>query len=71
MEKTSILIIAFLFINTSILKLFGQEDSVIIENTTEPVKVSDFNQKKKYKYFFIVSDFNKQFVFIEPVTHIP
>jgi hypothetical protein len=50
MKKTSVLICIFLFLISTNFKLYGQEDSVIIENSTEPIKNSDFKQKMKYKY---------------------
>jgi len=50
MKKYNILIITSLILITFNLKLSAQEDSVIIENSTESTKVSDFKQKKKYNY---------------------
>jgi hypothetical protein len=50
MKKTSILICICIFLISANLKLHGQEDSVIIENSTEPYKNSDLKLKRKYKY---------------------
>jgi hypothetical protein len=49
MKKSRLLIIGLILLSFNT-KILGQEDTVTIENSTEPINQSDFKQKRKYKY---------------------
>jgi hypothetical protein len=50
MKKINLLLLIILILFSFNLKMRAQEDTVIIEKSTESVKESDYEQKRKYKY---------------------